>query len=104
MRSRAICEAAAKYWNEKYHVLGDCKAASEDIFYTSTLVRKERRYRRSFRFATSRESLRFSWDAIVPIPMPKALPFGFHRDNSLAALREVYVDEKLQLLSSQSAV
>ena len=92
LRSRAICEAAAKYWNEKYHVLGDCKAASEDIFYTSTLVRKEWRYRRAFRFATSRESLRFSWDAIVPIPMPKTLPFGFHRDNSLTALNEVYAD------------
>lgn len=51
----------------------------EDILYTGTLVRKERRYRRTFRFATSRESLHFSWDAIVPIPMPKTLPFGFHR-------------------------
>ena len=31
-----------------------------------------------FRLATSRESLKFSWDAIVPIPMPNHLPFGFH--------------------------
>lgn len=29
-------------------------------------------------FATSRESLKFSWDASVPIPRPKELPFGFH--------------------------
>lgn len=86
LRSRAICEAAAKYWNEKYHALGDCKAASEDIFYTATLVRKERRYRRAFRFATSRESLRFSWDAIVPIPMPKTLPFGFHGEKTRKVL------------------
>ncbi len=86
LRSRAICEAAAKYWNEKYHALGDCKAASEDIFYTATLVRKERRYRRAFCFATSRESLRFSWDAIVPIPMPKTLPFGFHGEKTRKVL------------------
>ena len=88
LRSRAICEAAAKYWNEKYHVLGDCNAASEDIFYTATLVRKERCYRRAFRFATSRESLRFSWDAIVPIKKPKELPFGFHRFRSYEMMKE----------------
>lgn len=86
LRSRVICEAAAKYWNEKYKDMGDCVAASEDIFYTGTLVRRERRYRRSFRFATTRESLSFSWDAIVPIPKPSALPFGFHGKKSLSAL------------------
>ena len=90
LRSRAICEAAAKCWNEKYHVLGDGKATSEDIFYTSTLVVKERRYRRDFRFAASRESLAFSWDASVPIPMPKALPFGFHGDDSLNVLKKAF--------------
>lgn len=84
LRSHAICEAAAKYWNEKYHKLGDCRAASEDIFYTGTLVKKERTYRRSFRLATSRESLRFSWDAIVPIPKPIELPFGFHGQESFS--------------------
>ena len=78
LRSHAICEAAAKYWNEKYHALGDCNATSEDIFYTGTLIKKERRYRRLFRLASGRESLRFSWDAIVPIKKPKELPFGFH--------------------------
>lgn len=82
LRSRRICEAAAKYWNEKYHSLGDCEAASEDIFYTGTLVKKEGRYRRSFRLATSRESLMFSWDAIVPIPPPKEVPFGFHGEKA----------------------
>lgn len=90
LRSHAICEAAAKYWNEKYHALGDCKASSEDIFYTGTLVRKERRYRRAFRFATSRESLAFSWDAIVPIQMPGRLPFGFHMEQSLKELDEAF--------------
>lgn len=83
LRSRRICEAAAKLWNEKYHTLGDCVAASEDIFYTGTLVRREHRYRRSFRFATTRESLQFALDAIVPIPKPKALPFGFHGEKAL---------------------
>lgn len=86
LRSRAICEAAAYYWNEKYHKLGDCIESAEDIFYTSTLIKKERKYRRTFRLATSKESLAFSWDALVPIPQPDKLPFGFHRDISLSLL------------------
>lgn len=86
LRSRAICEAAARFWNEKYHMLGDCNAASEDIFYTGTLIRKERSYRRSFRLATSRESLAFSWDAAVPILRPQLHPLGFHGVKALEAL------------------
>ena len=78
LRSRRICEAAAKLWNEKYHSMGKCVNSSEDIFYTQFLPLHDRTYRRTFRLATNRESLRFSWDAIVPIPPPKDLPFGFH--------------------------
>lgn len=86
LRSRAICEMAAKYWNEKYHVLGDCTATSEDIFYTGTLIKKERQYRRTFRLATSLESLAFSWDAVVPIAKPSVMPLGFHGEASRAKL------------------
>lgn len=93
LRSHAICRAAAWHWNRKYHALGNCKAASEDIFYTETLVKRERRYRRAFRFASSRESLAFSWDAIVPIPKPKKLPFGFHRESTVEILCGKDVDE-----------
>lgn len=86
LRSHAICEAAAKLWNDKYKNLGDCRKASEDIFYTGTLVKGERRYRRAFKLATSTESLAFSWDAIVPIPMPFRLPFGFHGEKAFEGL------------------
>ena len=78
LRSRRICEAAAKLWNEKYHALGKCVNSSEDIFYTQFLPLHDRAYRRTFRLATNRESLRFSWDAIVPILPPRELTFGFH--------------------------
>ena len=78
LRSRRICEAAARYWNEKYSKLGPCINTSEDIFYTQFLPGHEQSYRKSFRLATNRESLRFSWDPIVPIPMPENQPFGFH--------------------------
>ena len=72
-----------EFCSEKCHALGDCRAASEDIFYTGTLVRKERSYRRAFRLASSRESLRFSWDAIVPIEKPMEQPFGFHGSKAI---------------------
>lgn len=78
LRSHRICKAAADYWNEKYHAMGKCHNASEDLFYTQFLPLHERTYRRSFRLAANRESLRFSWDGIVPIPKPKEMPFGFH--------------------------
>ncbi len=78
LRSRRICEAAAKLWNEKYSKLGPCTNSSEDIFYTQFLPLHNRSYRRAFRLATNRESLRFSHDPIVPIPEPKEKPFGFH--------------------------
>lgn len=87
LRSRAICEAAAKFWNEKYHTLGDCVASSEDIFYTQTLPLKERSYRKGFKFPSSRESLKFSWDAQVPISRPEELPFGFHGFRSFEMLK-----------------
>lgn len=87
LRSKRICEAAAKYWNGKYDrkLIGD-SAAAEDLFYTQYLPLHERAYRSSFRLATNRESLRFSWDAFVPIPPPKVMPFGFHRMKSLDVL------------------
>lgn len=78
LRSRRICEAAAKYWNEKYSKLGRCINTSEDIFYTQFLPVRERAYRKAFRLATNRESLRFSHDSIVSIPKPKESAFGFH--------------------------
>lgn len=78
LRSRRICEAAAKYWNGKYYALGKCQDTSEDLFYTKFLPLHERAYRKSFRLATNRESLCFSWDGIVPIPKPNDPPFGFH--------------------------
>ena len=101
LRSRRICEAAAKLWNEKYSKMGKCANSSEDIFYTQFLPLHDRAYRRTFRLATNRESLRFSWDAIVPIPQPKDLPFGAHGEKSLAALPGNSLADGLQALAKE---
>lgn len=89
LRSRRICEAAAKYWESKYATkLGRTADAAEDLYYTKVLPLHERAYRKTFRLATNRESLRFSWDSFVPIPKPESLPFGFHRTRSLQFIME----------------
>lgn len=88
LRSKRICEEAARLWTEKYHRLGRSRMSAEDLYYTQFLPLHERRYRRGFRLATNRESIRFSWDAVVPIACPHPLPFGFHRSISLAELRK----------------
>lgn len=85
LRSHRICAAAAKYWHAKYAAQGQKPCFAEDLYYTQFLPLHEWGYRK-FRLATNRESIRFSWDAIVPIPCPAEKPFGFHRDISLQKL------------------
>ena len=67
LRSRRICEAAAKYWNEKYSKSKCCKSISDDIFYTQFLPIRERVYRRDFRLATNKEAHRFSCNIFASI-------------------------------------
>ena len=90
LRSKAICEAAANYWNTKYAARGEFADSSEDLFYTKYLPLKESAYRRRFRFGHHSESLAFSYDAIVPIDCPAQMPFGFHGEKSFAALTAMH--------------
>ena len=87
LRSKAICDAAAHFWNSKYASLGEFADASEDMFYTKFLPIREPSYRRRFRLGRYAESLSFSYDAIVPIEMPDDLPFGFHGEGAFEKLR-----------------
>ena len=89
LRSRRICELAAKYWKAKYQAWGECKAVSEDTFYTQTLLRNEGAYRRAVRLPENREALKFSYDAIVKFDV-KELPFGFHRASSFEELTRMF--------------
>lgn len=78
IRSKRMCELAAKYWREEYHAYPDCHTVGEDAYYTETLILRRREYRKTMKFADNRSAIRFSWDAIVPFDV-KELPFGFHR-------------------------
>lgn len=83
IRTRRCCELAARYWRMRYHAYGNCHAVGEDAFYTETLPRREREYRREMRLADNRSAIRFAWDSIVPHDVKK-LPFGFHRASTFA--------------------
>lgn len=86
LRSKRICEVAAKYWNEKYYDLPERGGASEDMFYTMTLIKLERSYRRDMKLSDNRTGFRFSWDKEVGA-CPRELPFGFHRATSFCDLQ-----------------
>ncbi len=87
LRSHEICEKAAFYWC-KYKTMGDIVSSSEDIFYTKFLPMHERNFRRSVRLADFSDSRKFSHDAIVPIPAPREMPFGFHGEKAFRELSE----------------
>ena len=78
LRSKKMCKLAARYWQEKYHSYPDCHAVGEDAYYTETLIKEKREYRRAMKLADNRSAIKFSWDIIVPWDVHE-LPFGFHR-------------------------
>lgn len=78
IRTKQICEWAARYWKEEYCTYGDCHTVGEDAYYTETLLIQKRDYRRRMRMADNRSAIRFAWDSIVPFNV-KTLPLGFHR-------------------------
>lgn len=86
LRTKKICAQAAYYWNSKYSELGDFPDSSEDMFYTKFLPLKERAYRNSMKFPSFKDSIKFAYDATVPIATPEDLPFGFHNDSSFDRL------------------
>lgn len=78
LRSKKMCDLAAKYWKEQYHAYPDCHAVGEDAYYTETLIKEKREYRRNMKLADNRSAIAFAWDCVVPWDV-RELPFGFHR-------------------------
>ena len=83
LRSKKMCDLAAKYWREQYHSYPDCHAVGEDAYYTETLIKEKREYRRSMKLADNRSAIAFAWDCVVPWNV-RELPFGFHRAETFA--------------------
>lgn len=77
LRSRRICEAAAKYWC-KYKKFHPSELTVDDLYYTKTLPLRHPIYRFKYRVAPNDVAIMFAYDALVPQPI-KTCPFGFHR-------------------------
>lgn len=86
LRSKLCCEAAARLWTEKYHVLGDCPDTCEDWFYTGYLPKHEPSYKRQMRFPDVRTALRFSYEYLGQKYSIRGIPLGFHREKALEQL------------------
>ena len=92
LRSKRMCDLAARYWKEEYGSYPDCHAVGEDAYYTETLIKERREYRRTMKLADNRSAIRFAWDRIVPYDV-RELPFGFHRAETFAEfLRRGWLD------------
>lgn len=87
LRSRECCEQVAYWWNKKYHAMGDCLNAAEDIFTTEFLPAKEPSFRKAMKFPDVVTAIAFSWHKLGNEPFRReTLPFGFH---TMASFREL---------------
>lgn len=78
LRSRRICEAAARYW-VRYEKKHPSAQTVDDLYYTKTLPLRHLGFRFKYRIAPNTVALRFSYDALVK-QLVRELPMGFHRD------------------------
>lgn len=79
LRSHAICERAAWYFERKYKLLPYCFLHVDDFFFCRVLPTWEQKYRQAFRFAPAEAAARFSveryWDTYTAAG---SRTFGFH--------------------------
>lgn len=90
LRSKKMCELVSDYWHRHYEGKSFEVSQTEDLFYTETLPRRFRDFRRSVHIAESKPAARFCFDGCIPYrPCPDV--FGFH---SARGFRAVYRDLK----------
>ena len=78
IRSKRICEQAAKSYDAFWRHLPYNWLVGDDVFYCKTMPFLSRYWRRTFHFPSIAEAIRFSIEFIPPsVPIEKA-PLGFH--------------------------
>ena len=80
LRSRRICEQAARAYNAFWRHLPYNWFVGDDVFYCRTMPLLSRHWRQTFRFPTAKEAIRFSIEYEVPDAIPEYPPLGFHSD------------------------
>ena len=85
LRSKKMCELASAYWHHHYEGKPFERSQTEDLFYTETLPRRFRQFRRSVHIAESKPAARFCFDGCIPYrPCPDV--FGFHSARGFRAV------------------
>ena len=78
LRSRRICEQAAKAYNVFWRHLPYSWLLGDDVFYCKTMPFLSRYWRKNFRYANRKEALQFSVEHIPPDMKMDMMPIGFH--------------------------
>ena len=81
LRSKAICQAAARLWFAGWRHLPRCYLMQEDIYYVRFLPRWSRQYRKRYTIAPVEVAATFSTEKRPPLV---AKPFGFHSKEAFA--------------------
>ena len=81
LRSKRICEQAARSYNAFWRYLPYNWLVGDDVFYCKTMPFLSRYWRREFRFPTVTEAIKFSIEAIPPGIAIDIPPLGFHSDH-----------------------
>lgn len=78
IRSKRICEQAAKAYDSFWRFLPYNWLVGDDVFYCKTMPFFSRYWRRRFKFPSRKEALRFSLEYLVPDVDLDEPPIGFH--------------------------
>ena len=78
LRSRRICEQAAKSYNAFWRLLPYNWLVGDDVFYCKTMPFFSRYWRRNFCFPDRSEAIRFSVENVPPDVEMAVPPLGFH--------------------------
>ena len=95
LRRRNICVEANRLWRKWCWLIKDTRWMIDDGYYCITSRILSGKYRKMMRFPSHKEACRFGYDQLIGVPVPQALPFGFHGAHSFEALMEKFGSEIL---------
>ena len=80
LRSKRICEQAAKAYNAFWRYLPYNWLVGDDVFYCKTMPFLSRFWKRNFRFPDREQAIKFAIEHIVPGVKSHEPPIGFHSE------------------------
>ena len=86
LRRHDICVEANRLWKKWRWLINGTGWMTDDTCYCITFRVLSQKYRKMMRFPSRENARRFGYDRVAGVPVPHALPFGFHGANSFEAL------------------